>query len=105
VKRNFECIHQYPHKLSIPDDTKGMIIEQPYQKEIEEIMSGMKCSKEFICYTSGFKRLCNAKDIGIEAYVECFEKILPYCSFAFPFASVYLCKCPMRVFIAKKFNK
>jgi len=84
---------------------KEIKIEQSHQRQIEEIMSGMKCSKEFICYKSGLKQLCNTKDIGIEAYVECLEKTPPYCSFAFPFASVHLCKCPMRVFIAKEFNK
>lgn len=94
-------------KIAYPffDDAKKMKIEQSHQRQIEEIMSGMKCSKEFICYKSGFKQLCNTKDIGIEAYVECLEKKPPDCSFAFPFASVCLCKCPMRVFIAKEFNK
>ena len=94
-------------KIDCPfiEDAEEIKIEQSHQRQIEEIMSGMKCSKEFICYKSGFKQLCNAKDIGILSYVECFEKIPPNCSFAFPFALVHLCKCPMRVFIAKKFNK
>jgi hypothetical protein len=94
-------------KIDCPfsDDAKEMNIEQSHQRQIEEIMSGMKCSKEFICYKSGFKQLCNARDIGIAAYVECLAKRPPDCSFTFPFASVHLCKCPMRVFIAKEFNK
>jgi hypothetical protein len=60
--------------MRILDDAKEMKIEQSHHRQIEEIMSGMKCSKEFICYKSGFKQLCNTKDIGIEPYVECLEK-------------------------------
>jgi hypothetical protein len=91
--------------MRILNHAKEMKIEQSHQRQIEEIMSGMRCSKEFICYKSKFKQLCNVRDIGIEAYIECLEKIPSYCNFAFPFASVHLCKCPMRVFIAKEFNK
>jgi len=80
-------------------------MEHALKKQIEEILSGMQCQKDFACYRSAFKKLCHAKDIGIEKFVECLEKIPQDCKFAFPFASTHLCKCPVRVFIAKELNK
>jgi hypothetical protein len=36
-------------------------------KEIEKIIDGLKCPKDFICYTSGFENLCRAQD-GIRTF-------------------------------------
>ena len=34
-------------------------------RQIEKIISQMKCKKDFKCYKSGFKELCEIKDIGV----------------------------------------
>ena len=41
-------------------------MEQNQKQEIEKIIGGIKCPKDFKCYKSGFENLCKAKDIGIE---------------------------------------
>lgn len=79
-------------------------IEKDIRNNIESIIKGVECPKDFICYYSGFNNLCNAKDIGIESFVECLEK-KKECKFSFRFALIYLCKCPLRVYIAKKLKR
>jgi hypothetical protein len=74
-------------------------------KEIEEILGDLKCPKDFECYKSGLKVLCRAKDIGLEQFLECLEEEPIWCKFSFSFGNSYLCKCPLRVFIAKKLKE
>jgi hypothetical protein len=80
-------------------------LEEAHKKRIEEIINGMNCPKDFLCYKSSFTNLCQAKDIGIESFVECFEKLSRKCSFALPFAKIHLCQCPLRVFLVKELKK
>lgn len=79
-------------------------IEEDVRNYIESIITVIECPKDFICYYSGFNNICNAKDIGIESFVECLEK-KKECKFSFRFALIYLCKCPVRVYIAKKLKR
>jgi hypothetical protein len=75
------------------------------RKTIEEIISGMKCPKDFKCADNGFDELCKAEDFGVESYVKCLEKNASDCSFAISFGYGYLCQCPLRVYLAKKLKK
>ena len=43
-------------------------------KELEGIIDGVKCPKDFKCCRSGFKDLCKAQDVGIESFLECLEE-------------------------------
>jgi hypothetical protein len=74
-------------------------------KEIEEIMAGMKCPKNFHCAQSGFTELCKARDFGVEKYLDCLENNPRECPFALSFGYGYLCQCPLRVYISKKLKK
>ena len=74
-------------------------------KEIEEIIGQMKCSKDFRCYQSGLEVLCKAKDIGLDTYLECMEASPQMCLFSVAFGYSHLCQCPLRVYIAKKLKK
>ena len=80
-------------------------LQQDIQKDIEEIVDGLKCSKNFICYKSEFKRLCRVKDIGMESFLVCLENNLLECRFSINFGDLYFCKCPLRFYIAKKLKK
>lgn len=84
--------------------TRQEEIGENVRSQVEEIIIGVKCLKDFVCYYSGFNILCNAKDIGMESFVECLEK-KKECKFSFRFALSYLCRCPVRVYIAKKLKK
>jgi hypothetical protein len=75
------------------------------KREIEKIIAGLKCPKDFICYASGLKKLCRAKDIGVESFLECLEKNPLSCQFSFAFGLMHLCKCPLRVYLSKKLKK
>jgi hypothetical protein len=81
------------------------MMEKNIKSKIEEIIAGMKCPKDFICYTSGFKKLCSAKDIGIESYLECLEKKPKSCKFSVSFGLMHLCQCPLRGYLYKKLKK
>jgi len=75
------------------------------RKKIWEIMGGMHCPKNFKCAEKGFEYLCNARDFGVENYLDCLEKDPSACSFALSFGSGYVCQCPLRVYLSKKLKK
>ena len=79
-------------------------MEDEVKKKIEELMETLQCSKDFICYKSGFKTLCKAKDHGLPGYLDCLEES-PNCTFALPFGKGHFCKCPIRIYIIKELGK
>jgi len=80
-------------------------MEADQKREVEEIINGVKCPKDFICYKSGFENLCKAKDIGLKSFLECLEEQPRYCKFSFGFGDSFFCDCPLRVYIGKKLRK
>ena len=76
-----------------------------FDKEIENIIGQMKCPKDFRCYKSGFKKLCKARDFGIENYLECLEENPEECKFAMAFGAFHICKCPLRYYLAKNYKR
>ncbi|MDD5454593.1 MAG: hypothetical protein PHW62_03745 [Candidatus Ratteibacteria bacterium] len=76
-----------------------------HKKQIEKIMSGMKCNIGFACYKSGFKNLEKAKDTPLASFVECSNRYAWQCEYSLLFGSSYLCKCPLRVYVLKKMKK
>ena len=80
-------------------------MEQNTDSQIKGIMADFKCPKDFICYKSGFKKLCKAKDIGLEEFLECLEENPWECVFSLSFGYSHLCRCPLRIYIAKKLKK
>jgi hypothetical protein len=80
-------------------------MNQEQKKEIEEIIGGMKCPKDFKCYASGFANLCKSRDFGNEFILECLEETPLQCKFSATFGRSYFCYCPLRVYIAKKLKK
>ena len=85
--------------------TKKDNMESSVQEDIEEIIDGLQCPKEFSCYTSGFKNLCKARDIGLESFVACLMKDPLACKFSLQFGGLSFCQCRLRVYIAKKSRK
>ena len=82
-----------------------MDISQEHKEKIEKIIAESKCPKDFECYKSGFEKLCEARDTGMEGYIDCLEKTLQKCVFALPFGYGYFCCCPLRIYIAKELKK
>ena len=71
------------------------------KQKMEEIASEIDCPKDFICFKSEPEELHRARSIGIEGYLNCLEDNSQECEFALPFGEGYLCKCPVRVYIAQ----
>lgn len=82
-------------------------MEEDHVEQIKDIMSRMKCPKDFECYKSGFKNLCKAKDTGIGSFAECLEENTHGCRFLLPFGTTNtnLCMCPVRIYIARNMGK
>lgn len=82
-----------------------MELAEEQKSQIEEICFNMNCPNDFQCYKSGFSRLCKARDIGMETFIECLEEKPETKPFSFSFGDKFFCKCPLRVYIAKEFNR
>jgi len=82
-----------------------MTAEKSRIEEIEELINQFKCPKDFKCYKSNFEALCEAEDIGLEAYVRCLEEKPQLCQFSVPVGYTHFCRCPLRVYICKKLVK
>ncbi len=79
-----------------------MELAQEQLQEIEKIAGGLlSCSKDFICYKSGLEKLCKARDFGMDEYIDCLEENPKECEFSLPFGEGHLCKCAVRIYIAK----
>ncbi len=88
-----------PPGCPIPDQTMQKLTNG--HKKIEEIMGQMECPKNFECVMNGFQQLCKARDFGVEGFAYCLEENPPLCSFALPFGFAFICRCTLRVHIAK----
>ncbi len=80
-------------------------MEEGQRKEIEEIIKHFKCTRDFGCCKSGFQFLCKAEDTGLETFLECLQESPSDCQFSLPFGGIYLCECPLRVYVSKKLKK
>ena len=80
----------------------GIEVEKDIQKEIEEIVDGLKCPKDFICYKSGFKKLCKVEDIGLESFLICSNGLAEECKFSVHYSNMNFCQCPLRMYICRK---
>jgi len=81
-------------------------IQEKHRKEIEHIIADLECPKETPCYRSEFKNLGKAKDAGLDNFTYCSEGDLDaiLCHFSMSFGEKYLCKCPLRIYLAKHLN-
>jgi hypothetical protein len=75
------------------------------RKKIEEIVDGMRCPKDFECVESGFERMCQAKDFGLERYLVCLDDNPRGCPFSLSFGEGHFCQCPLRVYISKRLKR
>ena len=78
-----------------------MEIEKRHKRKIHEIIASMDCKKDFKCYKSGFEDVCKDRDSGMTGYVDCLGKTYQSCEFSMPFGEGVLCRCPLRVYVAK----
>jgi hypothetical protein len=76
-----------------------------HEEEIQKIKSSMTCHKNFKCLDSGFCKICQVTDIGMEDHVKCLSDEANTCLYAVSFGYSFFCRCPLRLFAAKKLGK
>lgn len=76
-----------------------------HNKKITEIIGQIHCPKDFRCVTPDLDKLCLARDIGMETYLQCFARNKADCPFSAPFANEVYCKCPLRIYLKKNLHK
>ncbi len=81
------------------------MIQKEIHNQIEGMIGHINCPKDFVCYTSEFKSLCRAKDIGLESFVACLATDPLKCKFSIHFGGIFFCQCLLRIYIAKKLKK
>jgi len=79
-------------------------MEEDHKEEIERLMGGIVCPKDFKCYKSKYKDLCKAQIFGLESFLVCLDAN-PECKFSYAIGTRYFCQCPLRSYIAKKLGK
>jgi hypothetical protein len=80
-------------------------MQKAVQEDIEHIIDDLHCPKDFLCYRSGLKNLCSARDIGLESFVACMSDDPLMCKFSIHFGGIFFCQCKLRVYITKKLKK
>jgi len=70
----------------------------------QKLLGDIKCERGLYCVTSGLQKLCKAWDVGSDFYLICLEKD-KHCQFAISVEYAYLCKCPVRIYISKKYKR
>jgi hypothetical protein len=82
-----------------------MEIAQEHDSKIQEIIRGMQCHRDFECYKSGFENLSSVGIVGDAIKVVCLEEKGKTCNYGLSFGHSYICKCPLRNYIAQNFNR
>ncbi len=87
-------------------------LTEKQHKEIWDIMDNMSCKLDFACYKSPLDGICKAEynknrlvckisEMPIDKSTLYFE-----CEYRLYLGSnYYICKCPLRIYIAKKLNR
>ncbi len=73
-------------------------------KLLKELAANIDCRKGLICYKSGFRKLCKAKDIGEETFLECLDDDATDCVFSSSYGDSHFCECPLRIYLATKYT-
>ena len=72
--------------------------------ELERIMDGLKCPRDFQCYKSVYNSLDKKTVSDIKSFMFCFKEKLRGCAFSVPSESQSSCKCPLRDYISKELD-
>ena len=70
--------------------------------ELEKIMDGLKCPRDFQCYKSAYNSLDKQTAGDMKSFLFCFKEKLRGCAFSVPSESKSSCKCPLRDYISKE---
>lgn len=75
-------------------------MKQEYVQRIEELLKD--CPKRLKISKPEFGIPCKTKDMGLELFFECLEKNPYKCRSHLRYGNFALCRCPVRISIAKE---
>jgi hypothetical protein len=75
-------------------------MKQEYVQRMEELLQD--CPKGLGMSKSDFGIPCQTNDMGLESFFECLEKNPYTCRYHLHFGGLLLCRCPVRISIAKE---
>ncbi len=70
------------------------------QSKIASIKENMQCSRSFACLSGGLENFGRANNFTGGDYPECKEKT--NCQFKSEYGFLYLCRCPLRMYMFSK---
>ena len=78
-------------------------MEQTHVQKLERLMEydpeGCRCHEQ------GIEKLCKAKDLGLESFVECLEEDPSECVSSLTLEDSHYCYCPLLVYMVNKRKK
>lgn len=81
-------------------------MDERTNREVAELASTMECARGFACVKAGFEGICEVRDIGMAHNLLCLDKqACQECGFGFSSGLAHLCRCPLRVHVAKSLGK
>jgi hypothetical protein len=72
--------------------------------ELERIIDGLKCPRDFHCYKSVHNSLDKKTAGDMKSFLFCFKEKLRGCAFSVPSESKSSCKCPLRDYIVRELD-
>ena len=72
--------------------------------ELDKIIDGLKCPRDFQCYKSAYNAPDTKTGSDMQSFLFCFKEKLRDCAFSVPSESQSSCKCPLRDYISKELN-
>ena len=79
---------------------RGLQMEHAHMQRTEELIEYLP--EGFRWYEPGIGFTCEARDNGLESFVECLETHSYMCQFSVFYGYSYYCSCTARVYVAKK---
>jgi hypothetical protein len=73
-------------------------------KHLEGVLPRSRLLEGCKYYKFGVGFTCKAKDVGLDAYVECLQRDSFLCSFSLSYAHKYYCTSRSRVFMARELH-
>jgi hypothetical protein len=96
-------IYEHERYEMTSEEMAGLTPEE--KKEFDTLREKTECEKGFDCIHAEIELLCKAKYHTDVDTIECLEGINSGCRFSKPFASTWICTCPMRKFFALNFEE
>lgn len=75
-------------------------MDQQLAKQLEELREQVSCKNKYRCLKDVFFNSCAHKCYALSDTMPCYSDCSEDCTDKNSFASAYICKCPLRKFIA-----